>query len=68
MADNARAGGYRRMVVPVRPTAKHRQPHMPMDEYVKDADANGLPRLHCSVTAGHDIYVEPNVWISPNFT
>ncbi|WP_329438319.1 GNAT family N-acetyltransferase [Streptomyces canus] len=121
MADNARSGGYRRMVVPVRPTAKHRHPHMPMDEYVKDTDADGLPRdpwlrthvrmggeilgtaptsmvipgsleqwrrwtglpfdedgevvvegalapVHCSVTAGHAIYVEPNVWISHNLT
>lgn len=121
LADNARAGGYRRMVVPVRPTAKHRHPHLPMDEYVRDVGSDGLPRdpwlrthvrmggeivgtaptsmvipgsleqwrrwtglpfdkegevivegalapVHCSVPAGHAIYVEPNVWISRNLT
>ncbi|AJE87384.1 hypothetical protein SLNWT_7008 [Streptomyces albus] len=116
MTDNARKKGYRRLVVPVRPTAKHDEPDTPMEAYVLKCGLEGLPsdpwlRTHvrlggrivgvaptsmvipgsleqwrawtglpfdedgpvhvpgalspvlCSASAGHAVYIEPNVWI-----
>ena len=43
MADNVVRHGLRDLFGPVRPTAKHRQPHLPMAEYVAQRRDDGLP-------------------------
>lgn len=43
MADNARGRGFARLVVPVRPTAKHKEPETPMSEYAFRNGPDGLP-------------------------
>ncbi|MET9733098.1 N-acetyltransferase [Streptomyces sp. NPDC006458] len=116
MHDNARALGFRQVVAPVRPNAKHLEPRIPMREYAFRVRSDGLPhdpwlRVHaragaavesvapasmtvaasleewrrwtglpfdaegevevpgalapvrCSLTHGHAVYVEPNVWM-----
>ncbi|GFH64062.1 hypothetical protein Sgou_30120 [Streptomyces gougerotii] len=117
MRENARALGHRELVAPVRPSAKHLRPALPMAEYVRLTRAeDGLPEdpwlrvhvraggvvdsvapvsmtvsgtleqwrdwtglpfdtegpvevpgalvpVHCSLTHGHAVYVEPNVWV-----
>ncbi|GGT26183.1 N-acetyltransferase [Streptomyces chromofuscus] len=43
MRDNAGALGFREVVAPVRPSAKHLEPRTPMDEYARRVRPDGLP-------------------------
>jgi GNAT superfamily N-acetyltransferase len=43
MRDNARALGFREVVAPVRPNAKHLEPHTPVEEYAHRVRPDGLP-------------------------
>lgn len=43
LAENARRSGYRDVVVPVRPSHKHTEPHLPMADYVARTRPDGLP-------------------------
>ena len=43
MKANASALAFPDLYVPLRPNEKHRQPHLPMAEYVKQVRADGLP-------------------------
>ncbi len=43
MRDNARALGFREVVAPVRPSAKHLEPHAPIEEYARRLRPDGLP-------------------------
>lgn len=55
LRDAARAAGLSRLVAPVRPTAKHQYPHMPMAEYIATRRPDGLPAdpwLRVHVRAG----------------
>ncbi|MFD4565269.1 N-acetyltransferase [Streptomyces sp. NPDC058467] len=55
MRDNAWAHGFDEVVVPVRPSAKHLEPHTPMDEYAFRKRPDGLPHdpwLRVHVRAG----------------
>jgi GNAT superfamily N-acetyltransferase len=55
MRGNAAKLGFDSLVAPVRPTAKHRHPHMPIAEYVAWSRADGLPHdpwLRVHVRAG----------------
>ncbi|MBL1107229.1 N-acetyltransferase [Streptomyces sp. 5-8] len=59
MRDNARARGFREVVAPVRPNAKHREPRTPMTEYAHRVRADGLPedpwlRVHARAGATID--------------
>jgi len=58
MRDAVRAAGLTKLVAPVRPTAKHQYPHLPMAEYITMTRDDGLPvdpwlRVH--VRAGGQI-------------
>ncbi|MFG3259783.1 N-acetyltransferase [Streptomyces sp. NPDC048172] len=58
MADNARTEGFRGLVVPVRPTAKHEQPETPTEDYVRALGPDGLPRdpwLRTHVQLGSEV-------------
>ncbi|MEV5848739.1 GNAT family N-acetyltransferase [Streptomyces sp. NPDC051985] len=44
MRDNARAHGFREVVAPVRPSAKHLEPRTPMTQYAYRVRADGLPQ------------------------
>jgi hypothetical protein len=58
VADNARAHGYRDVVVPVRPSRKHLEPHVPMPEYAARTRPDGLPDdpwLRVHVRAGGQV-------------
>ncbi|MFH8562689.1 N-acetyltransferase [Streptomyces sp. NPDC017988] len=55
MRDNARARGFREVVAPVRPNAKHLEPATPIDEYAHRTREDGLPHdpwLRVHVRAG----------------
>ncbi|MFI0239696.1 N-acetyltransferase [Streptomyces sp. NPDC016845] len=56
MRDNARGRGFREVVAPVRPSAKHLEPAVPMSEYAyRVREADGLPSdpwLRVHVRAG----------------
>ncbi|WP_405735930.1 N-acetyltransferase [Streptomyces sp. NBC_00028] len=43
MRDNARAHGFGEVVAPVRPSAKHLEPHTPIEEYAHRVRPDGLP-------------------------
>ncbi|MER6248718.1 GNAT family N-acetyltransferase [Streptomyces griseorubiginosus] len=43
MRDNARAHGFSEVVAPVRPSAKHLEPHTPIEEYARRVRPDGLP-------------------------
>jgi GNAT superfamily N-acetyltransferase len=43
MRDNARARGFREVVAPVRPNAKHLEPRTPIGEYAHRVRPDGLP-------------------------
>ncbi|MEU2155705.1 N-acetyltransferase [Streptomyces sp. NPDC019396] len=44
LRDNARARGFRELVAPVRPNAKHLEPEVPMSEYAfRTREHDGLP-------------------------
>lgn len=58
VADNAREHGCTDVVVPVRPSGKHIEPHLPMTEYVARVRDDGLPAdpwLRVHVRAGAEI-------------
>ncbi|MFJ8110265.1 N-acetyltransferase [Streptomyces sp. NPDC096132] len=58
MRDNARAKGFGEVVAPVRPNAKHREPHTPIEEYAHRVREDGLPYdpwLRVHVRAGASI-------------
>ncbi|CAL9482409.1 hypothetical protein SUDANB176_03075 [Streptomyces sp. enrichment culture] len=44
MRDNARLRGFREVVAPVRPSAKHLEPRTPIGEYVRRVRPDGLPQ------------------------
>jgi GNAT superfamily N-acetyltransferase len=55
MRDNAGARGFREVLAPVRPSAKHLEPRTPMAEYAFRVRADGLPHdpwLRVHVRAG----------------
>ena len=59
MRDNARARGFREVVAPVRPNAKHLEPHTPIEEYAHRVRPDGLPhdpwlRVHARAGATID--------------
>ncbi|WP_190012693.1 N-acetyltransferase [Streptomyces lucensis] len=59
MRANARARGFREVVAPVRPNAKHREPHTPIAEYAHRVRPDGLPadpwlRVHARAGARID--------------
>ncbi|MEU1853620.1 N-acetyltransferase [Streptomyces sp. NPDC019990] len=59
MRDNARARGFREVVAPVRPNAKHLEPWTPIEEYAQRVRPDGLPqdpwlRVHARSGAGID--------------
>ncbi|MGW1593272.1 N-acetyltransferase [Streptomyces sp. NPDC002343] len=59
MRDNARARGFREVVAPVRPSAKHREPRIPITEYARRVRPDGLPedpwlRVHARAGAAFD--------------
>ena len=43
MRDAARARGFSELVAPIRPTEKHREPHVPLAEYAARTREDGLP-------------------------
>ncbi|MFC9929693.1 N-acetyltransferase [Streptomyces sp. NPDC127190] len=43
MREGARDRGFREVVAPVRPSAKHREPHTPIAEYAHRTRPDGLP-------------------------
>jgi GNAT superfamily N-acetyltransferase len=43
MRDNARLAGFTEVVAPVRPNAKHLEPHTPIEEYAHRVREDGLP-------------------------
>ncbi|NBE56919.1 N-acetyltransferase [Streptomyces boluensis] len=54
MRENVRAHGIHRLVAPVRPSAKHLEPHTPIEEYARRVRPDGLPhdpwlRVHARV-------------------
>lgn len=59
MRDNARAHGFAEVVAPVRPSAKHLEPHTPIAEYAHRTRPDGLPhdpwlRVHARAGATID--------------
>ncbi|MEU4927196.1 N-acetyltransferase [Streptomyces yokosukanensis] len=59
MREAARARGFREVVAPVRPSAKHREPHTPITEYAHRMRPDGLPedpwlRVHARAGARID--------------
>ncbi|MGW5614973.1 N-acetyltransferase [Streptomyces sp. NPDC003877] len=44
LRDNARARGFGEVVAPVRPNAKHLEPHTPIEEYAHRVRPDGLPQ------------------------
>ncbi|WP_179023316.1 N-acetyltransferase [Streptomyces sp. IMTB 2501] len=59
MRAGARAHGFREVVAPVRPSAKHREPHTPITEYAHRVRPDGLPedpwlRVHARAGARID--------------
>ncbi|NGO12910.1 N-acetyltransferase [Streptomyces sp. HC44] len=59
MRDNARTHGFREVVAPVRPSAKHLEPRTPMEEYAFRTRGDGLPHdpwLRVHVRAGATIH------------
>ena len=58
MRENARAKGFTEVVAPVRPNAKHLEPHTPIEEYAHRVREDGLPYdpwLRVHVRAGASI-------------
>ncbi|MGW1210840.1 GNAT family N-acetyltransferase [Streptomyces sp. NPDC002499] len=43
LRDTARAHGFTEVVAPVRPSAKHLEPHTPIEEYARRVRSDGLP-------------------------
>ncbi|MFC7310178.1 N-acetyltransferase [Streptomyces monticola] len=58
LADHARRAGLADIVVPVRPSLKHTEPHVPMAEYAARTRPDGLPHdpwLRVHVRAGGQV-------------
>uniref|UniRef100_UPI0031DD6DD8 N-acetyltransferase n=1 Tax=Streptomyces hawaiiensis TaxID=67305 RepID=UPI0031DD6DD8 len=69
MRDNARARGFREVVAPVRPNAKHLEPHTPMEEYAHRVRPDGLPqdpwlRVHARAGATIDSVAPASMTVS----
>lgn len=63
MKENAHRLGFSTLISPVRPMAKHRQPDMPISNYLSQIRADGLPadpwlRAHARL-GGHIVGVAP---------
>jgi len=43
MSDLARRTGFNKLILPVRPSEKHKYPLIPMEDYIQWKDENGLP-------------------------
>ncbi len=43
MSNLARINGFNKLVLPVRPSEKHKYPLIPMEDYIQWKDRNGLP-------------------------
>jgi GNAT superfamily N-acetyltransferase len=58
LRENARRLGFATLVAPVRPAAKHAEPHVPMSEYVARSRDDGLPSdpwIRAHIRAGGSI-------------
>ncbi|MGW2387156.1 N-acetyltransferase [Streptomyces sp. NPDC001658] len=69
MRDNARARGFGEVVAPVRPNAKHREPHTPIEEYARRVRPDGLPhdpwmRVHARAGATVDSVAPASMTVS----
>ncbi|MFI5686031.1 N-acetyltransferase [Streptomyces sp. NPDC051636] len=69
MRDNARDRGFREVVAPVRPNAKHLEPHTPIAEYAHRVRADGLPhdpwlRVHARAGATIDSIAPASMTVS----
>ncbi|WP_282703031.1 N-acetyltransferase [Streptomyces sp. CC219B] len=69
MRDNARAHGFREVVAPVRPNAKHLEPHTPIEEYAHRVRPDGLPhdpwlRVHARAGAVIDSVATASMTVS----
>ncbi|WP_189294742.1 GNAT family N-acetyltransferase [Streptomyces cinerochromogenes] len=69
MRDNARARGFREVVAPVRPNAKHREPRTPITEYAHRVRPDGLPedpwlRVHARAGATIDSIAPVSMTVS----
>jgi GNAT superfamily N-acetyltransferase len=69
MRDNARAQGFREVVAPVRPNAKHLEPHTPIEEYARRVRPDGLPhdpwmRVHARAGATVDSVAPASMTVS----
>lgn len=69
LRDNARALGFREVVAPVRPSAKHLEPRTPMHEYVRRVRPDGLPhdpwlRVHARAGATVDSIAPASMTVS----
>lgn len=69
MRDNARAKGFTEVVAPVRPNAKHLEPHTPMAEYAHRVREDGLPydpwlRVHARAGATVDSIAPASMTVS----
>ncbi|MEV0176513.1 N-acetyltransferase [Streptomyces sp. NPDC050803] len=69
MRDNARARGFREVVAPVRPNAKHLEPHTPIEEYARRVRPDGLPhdpwlRVHARAGAVIDSVAPASMTVS----
>ncbi len=69
MRDNARARGFHEVAAPVRPSAKHLEPHTPMAEYTRRVRPGGLPhglwlRVHARAGATVDSVAPASMTVS----
>ncbi|MGV9451811.1 N-acetyltransferase [Streptomyces sp. NPDC003635] len=69
MRDNARALGFAEVVAPVRPNAKHLEPHTPVEEYAHRVRPDGLPhdpwlRVHARAGAVIDSVAPASMTVS----
>lgn len=73
MKQMAQEAGFRRLVLPIRPTLKHRYPLIPMEEYIGWKNAEGLPFdpwLRAHVRSGAEVvrvcpramHIDGSVW------
>jgi GNAT superfamily N-acetyltransferase len=69
MRERARAGGFQEVVAPVRPSAKHLEPHTPIEEYARRVRPDGLPydpwlRVHARAGATIDSVAPASMTVS----
>jgi GNAT superfamily N-acetyltransferase len=69
MRDSARVQGFREVVAPVRPNAKHLEPHTPIEEYAHRVRPDGLPhdpwlRVHARAGATIDSVAPASMTVS----